>query len=214
MEGNNIKNLRRDFLKSTINANTDLSSPCKLFSVWMQEAIDNEKILDANAFVLATSAKDVPDARVLLLRGQEEDNFTFFTNYLSNKAQELAQNPQAMMVFFWPELERQVRIKGVVKKVDASISDDYFASRPKQSQIAASISKQSQKLDSYADLIKQFQAELKNADVKPTRPDFWGGYNLEAHEYEFWQGGANRLHQRILYQKKDSNLWENSLLYP
>jgi pyridoxamine 5'-phosphate oxidase len=165
---------------------------------------------------LATSTPDgVPSVRIVLLKGADEQGFRFFTNYESRKAQELAANPRAALGFYWPVLERQVRIEGTVSKLDAAASEAYFRSRPKGSQVGATISPQSVVIPNRTALEAEFEAALRryaDSDV-PYDSDFWGGYILVPERFEFWQGRQSRLHDRIRYSRAEDG-WTTERLAP
>jgi len=167
--------------------------------------------------VLATvDAAGKPSARVVLLKDVSASGFTFFTNYNSRKGRELAQHPYAAITFFWPALERQVRIEGKVVKVAPEISDSYFHSRPKGSQIGAWASPQSSEIESREVLEendRELTAKFKSADVIP-RPGHWGGYQLQPERLEFWQGRPNRLHDRLVYEQSEGKGWQIKRLAP
>jgi pyridoxamine 5'-phosphate oxidase len=173
------------------------------------------ELLDTNAMTLATASRDgVPAARIVLLKGFDEAGFVFFTNYESAKARDLDDNPRACLLMFWAVLERQVRITGRVSKTAAEESEKYFHSRPFESQIGAWASAQSQKVDERAVLESRY-AELaaKYAGMPVPLPPFWGGYRVAPESIEFWQGRKSRLHDRLLYVRRDGR-WERSRLSP
>jgi pyridoxamine 5'-phosphate oxidase len=162
---------------------------------------------------LATVDKNSnPSARIVLLKFINENGFAFFTNYKSKKGTDLQENPNAALVFFWPELERQVRVKGKVEKLDESISDEYFQSRPKESRISAIISPQSKPIPNRGFLENKFKDFIEN-NTEINRPTNWGGFILLPSEIEFWQGRENRLHDRFLFTKK-AGIWEIRRLAP
>lgn len=178
-------------------------NPFAQFKQWYQQAEEN-KILHPNALSLATaSASGAPSVRTVLLKYFDEKGFVFYTNYNSRKAKELSENPQVAMLFPWLKLERQVRINGRIEKVSMAQSFKYFTSRPKDSQIAAWVSNQSEKVESREFLLMKFE-EMKNKfrSGKIPLPSAWGGYRLIPHTFEFWQGRNNRLHDRFQYSKK------------
>jgi pyridoxamine 5'-phosphate oxidase len=186
--------------------------PIEQFTVWFAEA--REVVPLAEAMTLATVAEDgSPDARMVLLKGVGADGFRFFTNYASAKGVELAANPRGALVLYWRELDRQVRVRGPVERLSAEDSDAYFASRPRDSRIAAAISPQSRPIER-EELERRFarlQEELGDAD--PPRPEGWGGYLMRPESVEFWQGRENRMHDRFLY-RRDGDGWTIERLAP
>ncbi|KAJ6639893.1 Pyridoxine/pyridoxamine 5'-phosphate oxidase [Pseudolycoriella hygida] len=192
-----------------LEANIAVKQPFHLFKSWLNEACETPEILEPNAFCLSTASKDgLPSARFVLLKTVEDDGFTFFTNYGSRKAQEIASNPNVAMTFYWVPLHRQVRIEGVASKVSRETSEKYFHERPRASQIGAAASPQSQTIPSreYLDEIESgIKEKLGPDDVVPL-PN-WGGYLIKPHLFEFWQGQTNRLHDRIIFRqpKPDDN---------
>lgn len=200
-------------------ARLDISSvdpdPVKQFEKWFGEALTSE-VIEANAMNLATvNEHGKPSARMVLLKGLENNRFLFYTNYQSDKGKELEKNPACALTFFWPELERQVRIEGIASRVDPSVSDTYFQSRPRQSQIGAWASPQSAMIESRAILEERFDEIAKKFEKQSTlpRPRQWGGFQVEPFEMEFWQGGPGRLHDRIQYVR-DDNTWKIYRLAP
>lgn len=188
--------------------------PIKQFEHWLNDAL-NAKVNEPTAMSVATFGADgFPDSRIVLLKDFGETGFTFFTNYTSNKGNSIAWNPAVGLHFFWPELERQIRISGFAEKTTDEISDIYFYSRPVLSQIAAVASNQSSKIPSREFLQNRFEAvksEISGKLVK--RPENWGGILVKPSKFEFWQGRESRLHDRILYEKENSN-WIISRLAP
>jgi pyridoxamine 5'-phosphate oxidase len=189
--------------------------PFVTFATWFQEARD-AGLYEANAMTLATvGTEGRPSARVVLMRRMDERGFCFFTNYESRKGQDLAANPWAALLFWWGPLERQVRIEGQVEKLSAEESDDYFNSRPKGSRLGAWVSAQSQVIESRHYLEEKLAAlEAEYADREPQRPPLWGGYRLVPTEMEFWQGGPNRLHDRLRYVRQIEGGWRIERLAP
>jgi len=210
----NADSTRHDYLKAELNRDDLESDPFLQFEKWFKEASDSE-IIDPNAFGLATvSNSGVPFARTVLLKIFDEKGLVFFTNYQSRKGLEIDKNPNVALNFYWPELERQVRIEGEVRKTDAKTSDEYFHSRPRLSQIGAWASEQSQKIPSREVLEKsKSHYETKFADRDVPRPSYWGGYLVKPNFFEFWQGREGRLHDRISY-RKDGAKWIIERLSP
>jgi pyridoxamine 5'-phosphate oxidase len=182
------------------------NNPFNGFSLWFDEAIANNEI-EANACVLSTvdNANLQPTSRIVYLKELKNNQFVFYTNYKSQKGKELSDNPKASLLFFWPGLQRQLRIEGIVNKVSPEESDIYFASRPRESQLGAWASHQSEILNDRNDLITRLEElDLKYPDRVP-RPPHWGGYALRPQLLEFWQGLPSRLHDRLIFQKTDDN---------
>ena len=208
-----MRDLRRDFNYGTLDLQDVPKNPFDLLKVWLDDAI-KLKIKDANAFILSTSVNNQPDARVVLIRDITDNAIHFYTNYGSKKASELAGNPKAAVTIFWPDMDRQIRMKVEVKKLDKKLSDDYFKTRPRKSQIGAWASAQSEELESRGtleDKLLEFEKQFEGQEVP--RPDFWGGYELVPSYFEFWQGRPSRLHDRIIYESiKDE--WNTKRLYP
>lgn len=190
--------------------------PIDLMVDWLQEAIDSEEVAEANIFTLATvNSNHQPSARILLLKGINVDGLTFYTNYKSKKGQQLESNPKAAMLFFWQELERQVRIEGTIEKLDEEVSLAYFKSRPKGSQVGAWASPQSKVIPDRAfldDRVAELTDVYKEHTALPM-PAHWGGYILKPHYFEFWQGRNDRLHDRFAYTLKDGE-WQVDRLAP
>ncbi|MBF45092.1 MAG: pyridoxamine 5'-phosphate oxidase [Flavobacteriales bacterium] len=207
-----IKDLRTDYLKSELNVEDLAEEPVTLFKKWLSQAISYSN--DANAFVLSTvNSYGFPSSRVLLLRDVTQKGFSFFTNYSSRKSQEIEVNPNVCMNFFWPEMERQVRINGSINRLSEKESDDYFNSRPYESRIGAWSSPQSQVIKSREVLEKKIKELKKKYPNEVPRPENWGGYLIIPNEIEFWQGRASRLHDRFLY-KKEVESWMINRLAP
>ncbi len=210
-----ISQLRSDFIKMKLSEEDVNQSPIVEFNLWMKQAIES-KVNEPNAMVLSTASKEgKPTARIVLLRGITENKFGFFTNYESRKATEMTENPFACLTFFWPELERQVRIEGRIIKAPKDVSDAYFYARQRNSKIGAWSSPQSKVLKTREELehlVTNFDKRYPNEDVP--RPDFWGGYFLVADYFEFWQGRSSRLHDRIRYTKDAHDNWTIARLAP
>lgn len=212
----NIADIRTQYSQKSLSEADVLPDAIAQFEKWWDEVIHSQ-ITEPNAMTLATASLDgVPDARIVLLKGVSQEGFTFFTNYESQKGQQLAQNPRACLVFFWKELERQVRIRGVVSKVSKEESEAYFFSRPEGSQIGACASPQSRVIADRQELESRVQAleEAVKKRHKIEKPDYWGGYILKPESLEFWQGRPNRLHDRILYTLQDKGDWLIQRLAP
>lgn len=210
-----IADIRKDYmLKSLSEADADVDA-IKQFETWWKEAVASE-ISEVNAMTLATASADgVPSARIVLLKGFSEKGFVFFTNYNSYKAQDLQENPRACLVFFWKELERQVRITGIVDRSSDADSDDYFNSRPEASRISAYVSPQSQVINNRQWLEEEvIKAMGKYHGQTLQRPANWGGYVVRPITIEFWQGRSSRLHDRLQYTIQDDGSWLIERLAP
>lgn len=209
-----INRLRHDFMQMSLDESMVQGNAIAQFEHWFRQAVDG-KAREANAFVLSTVGKDLrPSARILLLRDFNQDGFVFYTNYNSRKAHEIEENEFASMTFFWPELERQVRIEGQLIKQNTAASDFYFAARPRTSRIGAWASPQSRVLRNRQEL-DQYLAEVekKFEGIDVPRPEWWGGYVLQPERIEFWQGRPSRLHDRLLYTHNEGS-WTISRLAP
>jgi len=210
-----LESLRREYLKGGLHRKDLTPDPFDQFNLWMQQAIDLD-ITDANAMTVATvGADNQPSQRIVLLKHVDKAGFVFYTNYGSRKAQDLAANPRISLHFPWHSIERQVKVGGTASKISAAESLKYFLSRPKDSQIAALASRQSSVLTSRTVLLNQFEAMKQKfqAGDMPL-PDFWGGFRVVPTEIEFWQGGANRLHDRFRYKRLADNNWQIDRLAP
>ncbi len=189
------------------------TDPFAAFSLWFDAAV-NAQEREANAFVLSTCNTQLQaSARILYLKELLDHQFIFYTNYSSHKGQELEVNPHASLLFFWPQLMRQVRIEGRVQQIDPAISDAYFASRPRESQLGAWASQQSETLSDRSALIARFEAFDLQFPATVPRPPHWGGFALQPHYMEFWQGQPSRLHERRVYALSQ-NEWKSKLLNP
>ena len=209
-----IKNLRLNYKKSAIDFNTLEDNPIQYFMNWFADALVVNKD-EANACVLSTiSALNMPSSRVVLLKGVNESGFTFFTNYTSSKANDIEHNNNVALNFYWPELERQVRINGIAEKVLAKESDAYFKSRPRESQMGAFVSEQSKVINLYynfMDRLNKLESQFKGKEIE--RPLYWGGYCIVPTRIEFWQGRPSRLHDRLVYEL-DGKIWHKKRLAP
>ena len=210
-----ITHLRREYRYEELVEKNVPSNPIPMFKRWFQEALKAE-VLDVNALALASiSASGKPSNRIVLLKGLDSRGFTFFTNYESRKGKELRQKPVASLLFFWPQLSRQIRIDGKVSKVSTHESDVYFKTRPRGSQLGAWASNQSQTVPNREYLEARMRAlEEQFAGKTIPRPPYWGGFRLVPNTLEFWQGRPNRLHDRLQYQRKGQGGWKISRLAP
>ncbi len=210
----NIADIRKDYSLLALNETDIAADPIEQFSRWWNDAVRSE-IHEVNAMTLATATKEgKPSARIVLLKDFDENGFVFFTNYNSRKGNELAGNPYAALTFFWKEIERQVRIEGIVEKAGAAESDAYFFSRPEGSRIGAWASPQSTVIksrDVLEENVAKYTGEFKNSIP---RPPHWGGYRVMPLRIEFWQGRSSRLHDRISYTKTDEGSWKAERLAP
>ena len=208
-----LADLRKDYkLASLDEADVD-RSPFVQWKKWFDDAV-SAAVLEPNAMTLATvNGTGRPSARIVLIKDFDERGATFFTNYLSRKGENLLANPNAALVFFWPELERQIRIEGRVERVDAAESDAYYAIRPLASQIGAWASPQSRVIASRKELVARVASFAEQYGEAPVRPPHWGGYRLVPDLFEFWQGRSSRLHDRIAYRLSDA-VWRTERLAP
>jgi pyridoxamine 5'-phosphate oxidase len=211
----NPADIRRDYKLQTLSEKDVAEDPIKQFDKWWEQAI-NSNIDEVNAMTLATVSKDgQPSARIVLLKGYDDNGFVFFTNYNSRKGHELQNNNKACLVFFWKELERQIRIEGSIQKISATDSDAYFTSRPTLSKIGAWASPQSEAVPSRTYLEQRLSEMEKNFNGKEIeRPEHWGGYTVQPNYIEFWQGREGRLHDRICYNLNDDGKWSTGRLAP
>ena len=210
-----LQNLRIEYSSSPINESTVDANPISFFGKWFDEAMAAE-VREPNAMTLATATRDgIPSARIVLLKGADKNGFSFYSNYLSRKGKELAKNPSACLVFFWPELGRQVRIEGKILKLSKEESEAYFATRPFGSQLGAVVSPQSQVIANREVLDVAYTAyEQKFEGKKIPKPAHWGGYILQPIAIEFWQGRESRLHDRVKYALMEKGKWKIERLAP
>ena len=210
-----LADLRQEYTQRSLDRSDVLPDPVAQFERWFADA-QQAQIHEPNAMHLATvSADGRPTARIVLLKGIEDGGFLFYTNYRSQKGQQLQQQPYAALTFFWPELERQVRIEGAVSQLSDERSTAYFHSRPRGSQLGAWVSPQSEVIADRT-VLEQRQRELAEqyADQSIPRPPHWGGFALQPHRLEFWQGRPSRLHDRLRYQRQEENSWTIERLAP
>jgi pyridoxamine 5'-phosphate oxidase len=210
----NINNLRKEYRLNKLTEDSVDLNPFRQFRTWFDE-VSKSKLIEPNAMILSTANKQsIPSSRVVLLKNFDADGFIFFTNYNSRKGRELKENPAASLLFFWPELERQIRIEGKVKTLKREESEKYFHSRPRESQIAAWVSEQSSVIPDRNFLETKFKdLKIKFGNKEIPLPESWGGFRLVPDTFEFWQGRQNRLHDRICYRKKAIG-WEIVRLSP
>ncbi|RNL52396.1 pyridoxamine 5'-phosphate oxidase [Pedobacter jejuensis] len=209
-----LQNLRQDYKSATLDEADVDNNPINQFKKWFDNAVEAE-VYEPNAMTLATADKaGKPDARIVLLKGVDENGFRFFTNYLSAKGKELKRNPYAALVFFWSDLERQVRVEGTVEKLDKETSEEYFITRPVASQIGAVASPQSQIIPDRKFLEEKFEdLKLKSNNKNIAKPAHWGGYIVKPTRIEFWQGRRSRLHDRINFELVKGS-WVKTRLAP
>ena len=209
-----IADLRKSYERAELNEEASQADPLQQFDQWLQEAIRAE-VPEPNAMTLATVAGNGrPSTRIVLIKGYDERGITWFTNYDSRKGQELATNPYAALQFHWVELERVVRIEGVVEKVSAEESDAYFHSRPLDSRIGAWASPQSQVIANRSVLVTNAAKYGAKFLLQPPRPPHWGGYRLKPDNWQFWQGRKSRLHDRLRYTLQENGGWLRERLAP
>ena len=209
-----ISRLRKKYQPGRLTEKDLSSSPFRQFKNWFRNAV-KAKLVAPNAMILATASPDgKPSARMVLLKGFDRRGFVFYTNYKSRKGRELSQNPHAALIFYWRELERPVRITGLVKKVSRKESSEYFHSRPRETQLGAWVSRQSSVIENRAQLDRKLnQIRKKYRGKQVPLPPYWGGYRLSPNEFEFWRGVFNRLHDRLCYSKSNRH-WNITRLSP
>jgi pyridoxamine 5'-phosphate oxidase len=214
MDSKKLEKLRRDYSGEELREALLSPNPITQFESWFDQAL-KAGVAEPHTMILATVSPDgSPSARVVLLRGVDEDGFTFYTNYGSRKSKEISANPKVAVVFYWHEIDRQVRAEGTAVRLKGAESDRYFAARPRESQIAAWASSQSSVLSGRSELEERYKEfDLKFRDMPVPRPENWGGFKIKPTRVEFWQGRPGRLHDRVLYVA-NAGAWEISRLAP
>ena len=205
---------RKEYLNGELGDESLLSNPREMFLAWLEEyrLLGNS---DSTAFALSTVSKDgTPDSRIVLLKEIRDEGFVFYTNYNSKKGRDISTNPNVHALFFWPEIERQIRIKGKVKKISRIESEKYFSSRPKLSQLGALSSNQSEKIKSRIDLELKFNSFKSDSGNDYDCPNDWGGYYLSFEKIEFWQGRRSRMHDRLVFEIKSNSEWNSFRVQP
>jgi pyridoxamine 5'-phosphate oxidase len=210
-----VARLRKEYTRAGLKESEADPNPIEQFRTWFDEVLTSN-LHEPNAMVLATATLDGhPSARIVLLKGFDERGFVFYTNYEGRKGEELETNPHCALLFYWGELERQVRVEGRVRRVPDKESDAYFAGRPRGSQLGAWASEQSRPVGDRGALehrLRELEAEYEGREVP--RPPFWGGYRVEPETIEFWQGRENRLHDRLVYLRSEDGGWRRGRLQP
>ena len=205
---------RKEYLNGELGDESLSANPREMFLAWLEEyrLLGNS---DSTAFALSTVSKDgTPDSRIVLLKEIRDEGFVFYTNYNSKKGRDISTNPNVHALFFWPEIERQIRIKGKVKKISRIDSEKYFSSRPKLSQLGALSSNQSEKIKSRIDLELKFNSFKSESSNDYDCPDDWGGYYLSFEKIEFWQGRRSRMHDRLVFEIKSNSEWNSFRVQP
>ncbi len=209
-----LKDIRKQYTRDTLTPSGINKNPFKQYSKWFEAVLSSNFFVHPNAMTLATaSAKGKPSARIVLLKGYDEKGFVFYTNYNSRKGKELEVNPYASLLFYWDKLEKQVRVEGKVSKISRKESEAYFNTRPLNSRLGAWASNQSSVISGRGEIMSRFRKYTELYKDNVPLPGFWGGYRLVPDMFEFWQGGVNRLHDRIRYKKTGSG-WKIEWLAP
>ena len=210
-----VARLRKEYTRAGLKESDAASDPIEQFRSWFDGALAAD-LHEPNAMTLATATPEGrPSARIVLLKGFDERGFVFYTSYEGRKSEEIDANPLCALVFYWGELERQVRVEGSVSRISEEESDEYFGSRPRGSQLGAWASEQSRPVqgrDALEERLRNLEAEYEGREV--LRPPFWGGYRVEPEVIEFWQGRENRLHDRLVYRRSDNGEWGRERLQP
>jgi len=207
---NNLADIRKEYLKGHISVETMPENPLEALQTWVTQAIEAE-VEEPTAMSICTVSKDnIPSSRQVLLKEIQSEGLVFYTNYSSRKGQEIESNPHVALNFFWPALERQVRVQCIASKISAEESDTYFYSRPKTSQVGAIVSNQSSIITSDLNLEAEIERILEGS-IEIKRPENWGGYILKPNYFEFWHGRASRVHDRVSYNLENGNWIKNRL---
>lgn len=216
IKNKDIAEIREDYSLGILSEHDVAVNPLEQFELWFEQALQSE-VIEPNAMVLSTiNADSFPSSRVVLLKDIQENGLRFFTNYNSQKGRDVTRVNKVSLLFFWAELQRQVRIEGIIEKVPTEVSDAYFASRPRGSQIGAWSSPQSEIITNRLFLdneVSSYESQFENRE-QVHRPDFWGGYLVKPVRWEFWQGRSSRLHDRIRYTQSDTKSWKIHRLAP
>jgi pyridoxamine 5'-phosphate oxidase len=210
-----IAGIRKEYSRKKLSLSETVEHPIEQFEIWLKEAIDSN-VPEPTAMSLSTAdINGHPSSRMVLLKGISEGKFLFYTNYNSHKAKELGLNPFCSVTFYWSELERQVNISGIVEKTSATVSDEYFKTRPWSSQIGAWVSPQSEPISSRIVILREFiKVSARYIGRNVPRPPHWGGFAIIPSQISFWQGRPSRLHDRILYSLNENGKWLKSRIAP